>query len=286
MASNRVAVRRPNALGPGELSMLAGLAKRESGLSITADRADFLVARLSGQLTRLGLADFAAYAAHLSRPEAEEDRRRFVEALTTHTTSFFREGGQYEWLADHGIAALESAGIGRHRPIELWSAACSSGQELYSAMMTVLSAPGRPQSRQVRGTGTDLSTAILRRCEQGIYCGEEIEGIPLALRRRFLLSARTDADRYRIAPEIRQITRWRQANLTRAETLFGITADIAFLRNVLIYFDPSTREQVLRNVTARLNPGGFLLTGHSESIEAARYGLSQLRPSIYRKGGA
>ncbi|GMG83744.1 protein-glutamate O-methyltransferase [Paralimibaculum aggregatum] len=269
--------------GPA-LRALARLAHGEGGLHIGADRADFLAARLGGQLLRLGLADYGAYAAHLARPGNAEDRRLFVEALTTHTTSFFREGGQFDWLRSTGLPALAAAGAGRLRPLEIWSAACSSGQELYSALMTVAGSHGPGQAPlRARGLGTDLSAAILRRAERAIYTREEIEGIPLPLRRRFLMSARDHPDLFRITADLRAQCRWRSANLVAPSDLDGLRADIAFLRNVLIYFDPPTRERVLATVIGRLAPGGVLLTGHTETIAARRYGLATLRPSIYRK---
>lgn len=271
---------------PEAVRALSRIAAAEGGLNIGEDKADFLVARLALQLSRLGLTDYASYAAHLGRAEHGEDRRRFIEALTTHTTSFFRETPQFDWLRETGLPDMMRAGIGRRRPIEIWSAACSSGQELFSALMLVAALPGMEDTDiPCRGVGTDLSGAILARCERAIYGRDEIAGIPLPLRRRFLLSSREDPDRFRIVPELRRQARWVRANLTRAGDLVGVRADIAFLRNVLIYFDAPTRQTVLGNVIARINPGGYLLTGHSETIDARAFGLTSVRPSIYRKKG-
>ncbi len=267
----------------GELRALARLAAEAGGLSIGEDKGDFLHARLQGQLQRLALPDYGAYVRHLAAPANAADRQRFIEALTTHTTSFFRETAQYDWLAETGLAEIAARGPGISRPLGVWSAACSSGQELYSALMTAADAAPGGRMLSARGTGTDLSTAILRRAERAVYRREEIEGIPEDFRRRFLLSSRRDPDRFRISADLRGQTRWMRANLISEGDLVGIQADIVFLRNVLIYFDPPTRDRVLRNVIARIVPGGVLLTGHSETIEAGRYGLRAVRPSIYRK---
>ncbi|MEM9145389.1 MAG: CheR family methyltransferase [Pseudomonadota bacterium] len=273
-----------NPIAPADIHFFATIAAEEGGLSISKDKVDFLSARLSSQVTRLGLANFSEYAAHLRGPGSQEDRRAFIEALTTHTTSFFRERPQYDWLEAQGLPALLEEGAGTRRQLEVWSAACSSGPELYSALMLVgsLRPEGQPPLMS-RGTGTDLSTAILKRGRLAVYAREEIEGIPLEMRRRFLLSARNGADRFRIGPDIRKRARWQQANLTKASSLNGVNADIAFLRNVLIYFDTKTRDTVLTNVISRISPGGYLLTGHSETIDARKFGLVAIRPSIYHK---
>lgn len=266
------------------LRRLARLALAEGGLHIGEDKSDFLNARLQHQLIRLNIDDYSAYAAHLEAPGRQADLRFFIEALTTHTTSFFRENAQYEWLRETGLPERVAAGVGVRRPLEIWSAACSSGQELYSALMCVAAArpPGEPPLL-VRGLGTDLSTTILRRAELAIYSREEIAGIPEELRRRFLLSAKDDANRFRICAELRDRSRWEQINLTRPHGSAAPPVDVVLLRNVLIYFDPQTRDRVLRHVIGRIAPGGVLMTGHSETIEAKSYALRTLRPSIYLK---
>lgn len=166
-------------------------------------------------------------------------------------------------------------------PLTIWSAACSSGPELYSAMMVArdLQRPGDG----LMGIGTDISRPILRRAERAVYTAEEISGLPEADRRAHLLRARNGADAYRIARDLRERARWHLTNLVGLPDLPPFRAHAAFLRNVLIYFDAPTRDRVVRGVVARLAPGGYLLTGHSETLVAAHFGLSPVRPSIYRK---
>ena len=89
--------------------------------------------------------------------------------------------------------------------------------------------------------------------------------------------------RHRIVPDLRERASWRIGNLTTGEGLEGISADVIFLRNVLIYFDEENRKKVIENVYRRLRPGGYLLTGHTEAAHARRDGLEVIRPSIYRK---
>jgi len=267
------------------LAVFARLAREAGGLSIGPGKEDFLAARLAPRLAALGLADFAAYAAHLASPAGEAERDVFIECLTTHTTRFFRERAQYDWLRDSGFPTLEMAGAGLQRDLVIWSAACSSGQELYSAMMTAAMLGERDGVElRLRGVGTDLSRAILAVAERAIYPGAEIADIPDPMRRRFLLTATDGSERLRIGPDLRRRARWARANLAEAGTLPAIRPDVVLLRNVLIYFDAATCERVLGNVVARLAPGGYLLTGHSETLDPRRYGLEPVRPSIYRKG--
>jgi len=273
-------------LTPDDALTISKIAYRDGGLSIAPEKVDFLTARLTRRLAQLGLPDFGAYAALLCSPQGGTEIPTLIEALTTHTTSFFRENLQFEWLRDTGLPELILRGSGQQRELVFWSAACSTGQELYSALMTIAALREADETGlRYRGIGTDLSSAVLRKAKQAIYTGEEIAGIPVMMRRRFLLSARDGKDVHRIASALRQRTRWSQANLVNGGELSWIQADVAMLRNVLIYFDGTTRDKVLENVLRQIRPGGYLLTGHAETIRGGSYGLKSIRPSIYRKDG-
>ena len=272
------------AIAPGDLETLIRLAKAEAGIALDSRRRDFLVTRLAPRIAALGLGSVAEYAALLRGPARTGEIPAFVEALATHTTSFFRENAQYVWMSEAGIPALLDAASRQTRELTIWSAACSTGQELYSALMTADTAARDAETPVgICGIGTDLSRRVLALCERAVYSGEEIEPVPLEMRRRYLLSAADGTPRHRIVPDLRARTRWHRANLVEPRQLPRIRADIAMLRNVLIYFDPPTRDRVVANVLERLAPGGFLLTGHAETLDAARWGLVQIRPSIYRK---
>ena len=265
-----------------DIARLAKIADRESGIELGADKADFLNSRLSRIVEAKGLADFAAYCSYLeSRNSA--DVREFVEAITTHTTSFFRERGQFDWLQAEGFEALYATGAGKTRDLVIWSAASSTGQELYSAMICAQSTAKTLAPLRYRGVGTDISTKVVAEAKRGIYMRPEITGIPAEIRPDCLLSSKSNDGRYRIVPELRNKIDWRVGSLTNAATLQNIDADVAFLRNVLIYFDDETQIKVIRNVLSRIRPGGYLLTGHSETSHARALDLEVIKPTIYRK---
>lgn len=272
----------PPALRPNEIRQLAALARSVTGITLNETRTDFISGRLARRLAARGIADYAAYCRLLST-DADE-RAAFGEALTTHTTSFFRERAQYDWLLAEGFAELHEGGRMKGRDLVIWSAACSTGQEGYSALMAALVARDRDLPTLSPGLiGTDISRPVLRRAAQAVYSRDETDGIPPELRPRFLLSSRKTDGVYRIVPDLRERSSWRRANLPTGRGLDGIAADIVFLRNVLIYFDAEIRGRVIEAVYRRLRIGGFLITGHTEASHARRDGLQVVRPSIYRK---
>ncbi len=271
-------------LTPTNIARMSAIAARESGISLGPEKADFLVARLGRIVEQISNGSFNDYCTIIENASNNIEIRQFLEAITTHTTSFFRESGQYEWLDQAGFEMLWGNRIGSKRELVVWSAACSTGQELYTAMLQAKSsAIGSLAGLRVKGVGTDLSRSVVATAGRAIYDTTEISGIPVNLRREYLLTSKSNPNVHRISQEIRSMTEWRVGNLTQSSTLTGIEADIVFLRNVLIYFDDETQATVLKNVLSRVRPGGFLLTGHSETARVRTMGLTVVRPTIYRK---
>lgn len=276
------------AMSVGQCRFFSKLAHTVCRLAIDPAKADFLSLRLSRRVRALGLDDFEAYASLLRADPKGDEIRMFVEALTTHTTSFFRERHQYDWLQGAGIEMLTATGAGVARPLTVWSAACSSGMELWSTAMILAEAASLPGGlRRFDLLGTDISRPILRKAAAATYAEDEIATLPDLYRQRYLMRSKAAVGTrgghvYRVVPELRQTARFAACNLTEPSTLPAVAADIVFLRNVLIYFKADVQTQVIDAVVSRLNPGGVLLTGHAEPV-AAHPRLHTIGPSIYRK---
>ena len=260
-----------------QIASFAALAFQEAGFNLDASKRDFIQTRLDRRLTTTGCGEFDEYIALLHRDRTE--RQCFVEALTVHTTSFFREDAQYRWLFENGLPEA----IRQKTKIQFWSAACSSGEEGWSALMTAESfrrSSGCAFSHAL--VGTDISTAILAQAARAIYDEEAVLKVPEAKRRLFFMRSKKDDGRRRIIPELRSCATWQQGNLVTGAGLSGIHADFAFLRNVLIYFNRKTQETVIDRVVRHIRPGGYLLTGHSET-GFSHPDLDVVGPSIFRR---
>lgn len=247
---------------PETFACIAGLAQARSGLLLTPDQGYMLETRLAPLLRRHGAASLDALGGRLrgTRPE-EAMIEAVVEALTTHETSFFRDGKPFEHLRRSlpGLAAARPAGT----PLRIWSAACSTGQEAYSAAMVVLAQARLLGGRPVEILGTDIARDVLARAAEGCFSQFEVQrGLPIRL---LVQHFRPQDGNWRIAPELRAIVRFQRWNLLTDPWPLG-RFDVIFCRNVLLYFDPPTKARVLAALAGQLAADGVLYLGGAETV--------------------
>ncbi|MBR0671273.1 CheR family methyltransferase [Neoroseomonas soli] len=246
---------------PESFSFLAGLVKARSGIVLTADRGYMLETRLGPMLRREGIAGLDALALRLRSPREEALVAEMVEALTTNESSFFRDGKPFEHLRRllPRLAAARPAG----QPLRIWSAACSSGQEAYSAAMVVAELGAALGGRRVEILGTDISREMLERAREGIFTQFEVQrGLPVQM---LVKHVRQEGTRWRVAPELRAMTRWQFFNLLDDARALG-RFDVIFCRNVLIYFDAPTKSRVLAMLAAMVAADGAVHLGGAETV--------------------
>lgn len=281
---------QPNSMPATIALSIVDTVRKLSGISIDPQNAGFLELRINRRVRELGLPNLAQYLSILNGPTGKSEATHLVEMLATHTTDFFREPAHYRFLEHTGLPSLIEAGAGKEWPLTIWSAACSLGSELWSAAMVV-----DQNSNSVMGglrwslQGTDISRRILRRAESGVFSADEISGIPEAMRQKYLLRGgaslrtKTGQNLFRIDPKLRQKAQFQWANLVAPTVPINITADVIFLRNVLIYFEPADQQAAVATVLRGLRPGGYLFIGHSEQIGPLPAGMTQVAPAVFRK---
>jgi len=271
-------------LSPSELATLSAFIHQHCGIVFPLSKKLSLEVRLRKRLRALGLTTFAAYIPRVVGPAAQPDEVvRMIDEVTTNKTDFFREPAHFDYLVAEAVPALIGApDTDPNRKLVIWSAACASGEEVYTLAMALEGATyqGRPVRYSI--VGTDICTEVLRTARRAVYPEKSIEPIPAALRRRHLLQSRRGSGLVRITPRLRARVRFAHLNLLAPFTLRG-HADVIFCRNVLIYFDRRTQERVLTRLCLTLGPGGYLFLGHSDSITGLTLPLCHLKPSVYRK---
>ena len=246
------------------------------GLSFSPVKKSLVSSRLAPRIQRLGMDGFEDYLHLIASDDDGGEFQMAVDLLTTNETYFFREPGHFHFLRDEILKPRRSSA-----PFRVWSAACSSGEEVYTLAMllddTLTNSPWEV-------VGSDISTQVLAKAEAGHYPLGRHEGIPPAYLSKYCLKGvRSHSGTFLITPELKRRTRFHQVNLTLpVDTSLG-EFEVIFLRNVMIYFDTETKRKVVGNLLPRLKSGGHLIIGHSETLNGIQQGLEPVRATIYRK---
>jgi len=242
--------------------VLAALLKSTSGLTIGRDKVYLLETRLGGIIKREKLGDLNHLAECLRRPGNDGLAREVVEAMTTNESFFFRDDRPFQHFRSQALprmAAARPSGA----PIRIWSAAASSGQEAYSLAMIIAECRAVVGDRRIEIVGTDIAREQLGRAREGLYSQFEVQrGLPVQSLMRWF---RKEEGNWRIQDQLRQMVQFREFNLLADPRSLG-HFDIVFCRNVLIYFDQTTKGRVLESIARVMPADGLLYLGGAETV--------------------
>jgi len=236
------------------------LVHKESAIVLQPGKEYLVEARLLPIARKLGIADVSSFVESVrNRPDAESTRS-IVEALTTNETSWFRDGDPFSALTSTVLPALVAA-RGPSERLQIWSAACSSGQEPYTIAMLLEDALPNAASR-VSITATDLSREMVERTRAGRFSQLEVNrGLPAPMLVRHFTRAGSE---WEVAPTLRRMVTASECNLAAPLPRMG-PFDVVYLRNVLIYFDLPTKRSILGRVRSLMRPDGWLFLGAAET---------------------
>ena len=274
----------PGVFDEADFRAISEIAHAEAGIVLPTGKAMLVYSRLAPLVRNSGCATFGSYVLRIREDAAE--RQKAICALTTNHTFFYREAHHFEHFESDVrpgfVERLHGGG-----KVRLWSAGCSSGEETWSLLMTLLgddaSAGSNIARRDVRLLASDIATHALAKARAATYRTEDFKAVPEPLRR---LWTRVSGDEATIAPEVQQLARFRSLNLLGDWPMQG-QFDVIFCRNVMIYFDNPTKERLIQRFAEKLVPGGWLYIGHSERVTGpALEHLVSMGPTIYRKRAA
>jgi chemotaxis protein methyltransferase CheR len=266
-------------LSEREYEKISQLCYEHFGLDLRGSKQGLVAARLGKKLRELGLKSFQHYYDYVKADRSGAALATMVDYLTTNHTSFFREPRHFDFLRKTIFPTL------RARPhIHIWSADCSSGEEPYSIAMSLLEESPR-EAVKVRIKATDISTRVLEKATRGVYPAERLKDFPAGMMQRYMLKGQGDeADCYRFKNEVRSMIEFGHLNLMERFP-DGYSCSLIFCRNIMIYFDKPTQQSLVQRLSERLEAGGYLFIGHSESLNNISHGLEYISPATYRKPG-
>lgn len=250
------------------------LLARHAGIRLGPNKRALVCGRLASRMRELGLSDYGTYLDRIESGYGNE-LSQLLDRLTTNETHFFREPKHFDLLR-----AQLRAGVWSERPVRVWSAACSSGEEPYTIAMVLADELGENGWEVL---GSDINTRVLEQAQRGVYRNQRLKNIPEAARRRYCLKGvRSQEGWFAIGAGLRRHVSFQRINLH--ETLPEIGGfHFIYLRNVMIYFDTQVKRQVVARLTRRLRSGGHLCIGHSETLNGISTELVPVQPTVYRK---
>jgi chemotaxis protein methyltransferase CheR len=253
-------------LDDGDFATLRDYLRTEAGLEFDESRRAGLTAVVADRLRTTGAGDLRTYLAALSGTAGEPERQRLLDSVTVRETHFFRNPPQMEALRRRVLPELLRRAAGRDRPLTIWSAGCSTGEEPYTlAMMLLELSPMAGSRAPTRVVGTDVSADALRAAAMGTYTGRTVETMPAVVRDRWLEPRPGGA--LGVKDEVRRLVDLRLHNLVTDPVPFAKgEVDLVVCRNVTIYFARETTRLLMGRFHDVLAEGGYLLLGHSETL--------------------
>jgi chemotaxis protein methyltransferase CheR len=283
-----IARTQSSSMSDREFEVFRDLVRRETGIALGPHKRALLEARLAKRLRALALPSFGAYYTHLRRGDPSgEERIRFVNAVTTNETAFFREPAHFTYLDGEWLPARRAAAdAGGARRLRAWSAACSTGEEPYSVAMSFLAALDGTRW-DLRILASDIDTEVLSRAATGTYSLEDVARVPVAhLRRFFLRGVGANAGTVRVRPEVRELVTFRRLNLLDPSWPIRTRFHLVFCRNVMMYFDRPTQAALVARLERLLEPDGLLVLGHAENLLGLGSAMERVTSTVYRLPGA
>ncbi len=268
-----------------DYELIRRLVYAQSGINLGDQKMPLVRARL-GKCVRQGeFRSFREYYRHVEADPSGAALCELLDAISTNTTHLFREIRHFNFLRDViSDWVNDRAWRARHADLRIWSAGCSSGEEPHSLAMLAHAALEQRPGLDLRILATDLSVQMLSRAKLGLYDLHRVGTVPPELRNRYLHKVRSDGETVlQLAPELRRLIRFVRFNLMTPRFPFRQGFDVIFCRNVMIYFDRPTQQTLVNKFAAQLHPGGYLLIGHSESLNGIQHPLSYVEPTVYQR---
>ena len=277
-------IRHEEGLSNADLERLRSLVYEQCGINLSSDKKVMLEVRLKRRLRSLDLSSYSEYCEYVfSRHGQETELSHLIDAITTNKTDFFREPAHFDFLAQKALPEL-AARTKSARRLLAWSAGCSTGEEPYTLAIVLNEYCEVHPNFRFTVLATDIATTVLAKAKKGVFNSEVVRPVPQHLRRKYFMHSRDPSSNLmRVVPELRELVEFRRLNLMDADLGLGELAEFIFCRNVVIYFDRPTQEQLFERLAQQLAPGGYLFIGHSETLHGMELPLAAVAPALYRR---
>ncbi len=251
------------------------------GINLTDQKKSLVVGRLQKLLRQMGFTTFRQYYDYVvGNPEALNE---LVNRISTNHTFFYRENEHFKFMREKALPELVRDHLARHdKDLRIWCAAASSGEEPYTIMVSLLEHFGRDYDQWDVGLlATDISETALTQAVTGVYPVDRMQLVPEGVRQKYFREL--PDGQWAVADRLKKEITYRRFNLMNKSFPFRKQFDLIFCRNVMIYFDQTTRDELVHKLYDFTVPGGYLFIGHSETLGRDRTPWRYVMPAVYRK---
>jgi chemotaxis protein methyltransferase CheR len=266
-----------------ELARYAELIYRQCGIHVSEQKKTLLSNRIRRRLRARGIDDFEEYYELLRRLSPKDPEwDAFLQEITTHETYLFRDVSQWDWFRTVYLprCAAEARSGKRTCRLRIWSAACSTGDEAFTAACCIAECLPDYQKWQVTILGTDIGVGAVEQAKRGVFGERAIRQVPERCLKRYFTPMK-ESGLWQAKSVLAEMTTFRQHNLMLP--LSEEPFDLVFLKNVLIYFDKASKKQVVSNVRSVIRPGGLLVAGAAEGVTDLVKDLTRIHVWLYQK---
>lgn len=265
-----------------ELGLLSSLVYKKFGIVLNEKKRELVVGRLQGQLRKKNLSTFKEYYNLVVNDSSGIELLTLIDKISTNHTYFFRESDHFDYFIKTTLPLLyEEVKKNREKEIRLWCAASSSGEEPYTLMMLACEFFETKKDIKFKILATDISKTALEKAKNGIYDGDNVSRIPKKLLNKYF--DKINADQWKVKRQLSDNIMFRRFNLMSERFPFKNKFHIIFCRNVMIYFDVPTKENLVNKFSSVILSGGNLFIGHSESIKRPNENFDYVMPALYKR---
>ncbi len=274
----------PQRMSQEEFRQISEFITTHYGIKLPDFKKTMVEGRLQKRLRKTAIKSFSEYIDFVFSKKGTEEMLEMIDAISTNKTDFFRESTHFDFLTNTLLPQFAEENV--REKLKIWSAAASSGEEIYTIAMVMeeYNADVSKSSINYSILGTDISIEKLKTAIAAIYPEDRIKDIPIFIRDKYLMKSKDATKKVvRFIPSIRSKVQFKRLNLMENNYSVDGDYDIVFCRNVLIYFDKELQERVINRLCEKLKTGGYFFLGHSESIIGKKVPLRQVEPTVYQK---
>ena len=251
-----------------------------TGIFLKSEKKELLNARLGKRLRQCKIASFKEYYKFVQADASGEELISLINSVSTNFTSFFRENSHFEYLSSTVLPEFSGSS---NSELKLWSAACSSGEEPYTLSIVLNNHKQKDRQFSFAIQATDISTRVLDIAKNGVYAEERIRTISQNVLRQYFQKGKGNSEGFvKVKKELRDPITFKRFNLM-GDFPWQEEFDVIFCRNVMIYFNRDTQQELIRKFNRCLKPGGYLFIGHSESLTSIDHPFEQVSTTAYKK---